>query len=339
MVPMSVRSELSRALRQRQQKLVGKLLRVSGLSTDADVQVYRQMRDDNHAAPPLYQAGDFWQTINRDYADLIHAGALRNVRNEYFNRRFAGPDPQDRSVYCAMLWLYYQRVASLDECGLLARHPEPSEGGTGDQVSINGQLMSLDYLQSVEEAYHIKRAWTLAGKPGDPRVIAELGAGYGRLGYVCRKLFPECTYVIFDLPEALICAHSWLSRVLPGEVARYEDARNIKRLDRATLESKRVWLVGPQAIEGVANDALDAFVNIYSFAEMPPSSIANYFHHIDRTVRGVFYTKQRGEEHNTQDDATIRHRDYPVPPRWRELFDEPSILYMNFFHAAYAMQP
>ena len=48
------------------------------------------MRDDNHAAPPLYQAGDFWQAINRDDADLIHAGALRNVRNEYFNRRFAG---------------------------------------------------------------------------------------------------------------------------------------------------------------------------------------------------------------------------------------------------------
>ena len=196
--------------------------------------------------------------------------------------------------------------------------------------------MSLDFVQSVEEAYRIRNAWELSGREDKPRVIVELGAGYGRLAYVCRKMMPDCVYVILDLPEALTCAHYWLSRTLPGEVVPYDEARRVERFDRETLAARRVWLLGSQDIEKIARGSVDAFVNVYSLAEMPMTAIENYFTQIERVTGGVFYSKQRTVENNAEDGQVIAESDYPVGPHWRRLYHGESSLYEGFFEAAYA---
>lgn len=333
---MSLRVELSAFLARRSLRLKGKALRALNVSRGDDVRTYQLMQADNAGADARYRAGKFWAKINEDFADLIYAGGLTNLRNQYFNRRFAGPDPCSRSVYAALLWLYYRHVASLDRDGFLGSG-EPQEGGQGDQESINGVPMSLDFLQSTEEAYQLRRAYELASRQGSPRVVAELGAGYGRLAYVVRRLLPDCTYVILDLPEALICAKSWLGRVLPGEVVPYEESRALSAFDRETLLRRKLWLLGPHQLEAIAPKSIDAFVNVYSLAEMPRASIENYFRQIDRIVDGVFYTKQRGLEENPDDHDRITAADYPIGPHWRELFRQPATLYHGFFEAAYAI--
>jgi putative sugar O-methyltransferase len=168
-------------------------------------------------------------------------------------------------------------------------------------------------------------------------VIAELGAGYGRLAYVMRKMLPTCTYAILDLPEALICAQSWLGRALGGGVVDYGTSRAVAQLGRADFEAEgRVFLLLPHQIEMIGSDAVDAFVNIYSFAEMPPASIANYFRHLDRITDGVLYSKQRIVERNVLDSVQITEETYPIPPHWRRLSRLTSTLYDSFFEAAYA---
>src|SRR5262249_914923 len=157
-----------------------------------------------------YQAGKFWDAINKDFANLIWAGGLKRVRNEYFNRRFAGPDPRSRSVYGALLRLYYKQIQQLDSEDLLSRLMEPSEGGDSDQEEVEDRQLSLDFLQSIEEFYRVREAWKLHGRTDEPQLILELGAGYGRLAYVFRKALPKCTYVVVDLPEALTCSSYWL---------------------------------------------------------------------------------------------------------------------------------
>jgi hypothetical protein len=316
--------------------LKGRGRRVFNLGgADPDVGVYEEMVRDNQSAPSVYQPGAFWARINRDFSDLIWAGGLRDLRDQYFSRRFAAWDPRERIAYHCLLRLYRARLLEQDSDGFLARVSDPAEGGAGDQEVIEGRPVSLDFLQSVEEAFAIRDAWRQSGRDGYPSLIVELGAGYGRLGYVLRKMFPDATYVICDLPEALACAHSWLSRVLPGEVVPYARSRAQTKFDRQTLRSERCWILGAHQIESIADAAADAFVNIYSFAEMPPNVIEHYFSQIDRITNGVFYTKQRKREDNVEDKVVVSDDSYPLRPRWSELFRRTTTLYESFFEAAW----
>ena len=328
---------LRSALRRRELLVKGRINRLLGQSASKeDVRAYESMRQENKTSGELYTAGEFWERLNRQHANAIWGGGLDSLRNEYFNRTFSGPEPESRQVYRALLFLYYKHVKQLDVDGFLDAHEDPPIGGTADQETLLGRTYSLDFLQSVEEAYRIRNSWAQAGRNGSPRVIVELGAGYGRLAHVCRRMLPDCTYVILDLPEALICSQSWLSRVLEANVVPYETTRRYERLGRGFLEGGKVLLFLPHVIESLENDAVDAFVNIYSFAEMPPKAIANYFHHLDRITNGVLYTKQRQDEINVYDGARVSEQSYPIPQHWRRLFRSVSTLYESFFEASYA---
>jgi putative sugar O-methyltransferase len=328
---------LRSALRRRQLLVKGKFNRLLGRSSSiSEARDYEEMKQANRASGELYTAGEFWDRLNRQHANAIWGGGLENLRNEYFNRTFSGPEPESRQVYRALLFLYYKHVKQLDTEGFLEIQSDPVVGGTTDQEVLFGRACSLDFLQSVEEAYRIRDSWRQAGRSGVPRVIVELGAGYGRLAYVCRKMFPDSSYVILDLPEALICSQSWLSRVLGPETVDYHRTKDVKQLDRGSLEEGKVFFLLPHKIETIVADAVDAFVNIYSFAEMPPPSIANYFRHLDRITNGILYTKQRQLELNEYDDVKVTEESYPVMPHWRPLFRSVSTLYDTFFEAAYA---
>jgi putative sugar O-methyltransferase len=329
--------ELRGALRRRELLIKGRLNRLlgRGVSKD-DVRVYERMKEENRSSGELYVAGRFWERLNRQHANAIWGGGLANLRNEYFNRTFSGPEPGSRQVYRALLFLYYKHVRQLDVDGFLETNEDPAVGGTFDQETLFGRRCSLDFLQSVEEAYRIRDSWVKAGRVGAPRVIVELGAGYGRLAYVCRKLMPDCSYVILDLPEALICAQSWLRRVLGTDIVPYESTRAATQLGREQLAGGKVFFLLPHKIEQLKQDCADVFVNIYSFAEMPPPAIANYFRHLDRITDGIFYTKQRQFELNEFDGVSVSEESYPVPARWRLLFRSASTLYEHFFEAAYS---
>ncbi len=300
-------------------------------SASADVAAYEQMAADNRAASSKYQAGEFWRAINDEFSTLIYSGALANLRNRYFNRRFSGPEPASWQVYSSLVWMYYNALLAKDDTGWLRRASDPTEGGAEDQVQIEGRPLSLDFLQSVEEAFALRDAWARSGRPSTPGLVVELGGGYGRLANVCRQVFPECTYILLDLPESLCCAASWLRRVRPQEVVEYSDSRALAQIDRSTLHPRKIYTLGAHQIESIADGTVDVFANAYSFAEMPAEAIANYFGHIDRTTTGLFYTKQRGKEENEVDGETITASTYPVRAHWRTLLARDATLYPGFF--------
>jgi putative sugar O-methyltransferase len=335
---VGVRVELARAIEQRLIRFRGKLRRTVGMSRIEEwCGTYGLMKEDNQRAPERYRAGKFWEAINSDFGNLIWGGALARLRNEYFNRRFAGPDPRSRSVYGALLWLYYKQISQLDTERLLSRIREPVEGGDSDQEEIEGHRVSLDFLQAVEEFYRVREAWRLFKGSSQPRVILELGAGYGRLAYVFRKALPDCTYVIIDLPEALTCSSYWLTKVLRDEVVPYAESRNQGEFTRARLLARPVWTLGTHQIEQIQSGTIDAFVNIFSFQEMPLRIIENYFAQAERIVNGVVYIKERDLECNSADNEDITINDYRPCSSWRTLFKRPILLYQHYFEAAFAV--
>lgn len=334
---MRIRSAIKRAALEQARRTLGRV--ASTLHVDRGspaLGLYDRMRADNQAAAPLYQAGRMWDEINREFRDLIWAGGLNDLRDQYFNLRFSGVDPESRHAYDRLLWLYYQRIRDIDRLHVLERIEDSPIGGTRTKAMIEGRTVSLDFLQSLEEAYAILDAWTASGHSGNPRVFVELGAGYGRLAYVIRKMLPDSTFVILDLPEALLCSSTWLDRSLPGEVKSYEASRQAAHFSRNDLLGHRVWTLGAHQIEAIASDAVDVFINIYSFAEMPVESILNYFGHVDRLTRGVFYSKQRKLENNLADGGPIDEATYPIRPHWVRHLYRTTSLQAGFFESAYS---
>jgi hypothetical protein len=308
--------------------------------------LYVRMKEQNDSFGDLYKEGKFWARINDNIRDILKSSDLTNFRNSPINRKFAGPDPANRQVYRALLNLYHKEIQNIDTMGFLRTQCEPTFGGEHDQELYpfpHGSLlypykerrpMSLDFLQSTEEALTIVNAFQTAFKRV-PELIVELGGGYGRLGYVIRKMLPECTYVDIDLPEALICCHYYLSNVLNGELADYDAARNLKSFSQDLLKQSRVWTLGSQQIEQIEDKAIDVFVNIYSFAEMPREVIDNYLRHAMRISRGLIFMKQRKLETNKLDEVQVRETDYSILDSWQKLSQRDTTLYPDFFEVIY----
>ncbi len=309
--------------------------------------LYMKMKDQNDSFGDLYKEGKFWAKINENIREIIlNTPDMSNFKNSPINRKFAGPDPANRQVYRALLNLYYKEIEKIDTMGFLKQHCEPTFGGNYDQELHpfpHGSLlypfekrwpMSLDFLQSTEEALTIVNNFRKQYNRL-PELIVELGGGYGRLGYVIRKMLPECTYVDVDLPEALVCSHYYLSNVLPGEVVDHKISSATKSFSKDLLKKSKVWTLGSQQIEHIQDNAADVFVNIYSFAEMPKEVINNYLKHAIRITDGLIYIKQRKLENNKIDGVQVLQTDYTMLDSYTKIMHRDTTLYPDFFEALY----
>lgn len=316
-------------------------------TSDSIYDLYLKMKTHNESFGGLYKEGKFWGKINETFQNKLKTSDLSDLKNSFINRRFAGPDPSNRQVYRALLNLYYREIEKIDRSGFLKKFHEPVFGGDLDQELYpfpHGSLlypfkekrpMSLDFLQSTEEALTIVNHFQKQFKRL-PEVVVELGSGYGRLGYVIRKMLPECTYVSIDLPEALVCCHYYLSNVLPGEVMDYHKSSVQEIISRSVLKQSKVWTLGTQQIEKIKEKSADVFVNIYSFAEMPKEVIMNYIRQADRITRGgLIYIKQRKLENNKIDGVQVQKDDYEVLAHWQKLIQKDTTLYPDFFEAIF----
>lgn len=316
------------------------------IDSDKAYNLYLSMKEQNNSFGDLYKEGVFWAKINETIKSSLQSSDLQQIKNSIINRKFAAPDPANRQVYRALLNLYFKEIEKIDTMGFLSKHCEPVFGGEYDQELYpfpHGSLlypfkerrpMSLDFLQSTQEALTIVNAYQ---KEFDrlPEVIVELGGGYGRLGYVIRKMLPECTYVDIDLPEALACCHYYLSHVLEGEVMDYAISSKKEFLSREILKQAKVWTLGTQEIEKIKDTSIDVFVNIYSFAEMPQQAIDNYLRHAVRVTQGLIYIKQRKFENNKLDGIQVQETSYHGLDNWKRLMKKDTTLYPDFFEVLF----
>jgi SAM-dependent methyltransferase len=190
--------------------------------------------------------------------------------------------------------------------------PEP-EAGNPLPVRWNGRLISQDLANSALEANAIAR--TLRGNV--PRSILEVGAGYGRTAYTLLNLFPNATYTIVDIEPALSISRWYLTSLIPAERLRF---------------------VTPLAVTHIQPGSVDLVVSISSLPEMRDDQVAAYMRLFDLVAAGgLVYLKQWARWRNPVDGTTLDFEDYPVPPRWRRIFDEQAPVQTNFRQAAWVI--
>jgi len=231
-------------------------------------------------------------------------------------------------VYVAMLADF---VADSDKLGLLGKVTEP-EIGNPFVINHRGRRVSQDLCNSIHEFYNS----TAACDPSKPRFrIAELGAGYGRLGQVYLSVLPNASYCVIDIPPALYVAQRYLTEVFPREaVFKFKEFGSYEEV-RAEFEGSRIRFLAAHQIELLPPDQFDLFVNISSLHEMTREQITNYLQQIDRLCRGSFYSKQWRVSRAQNNGFTIKESEYPIPGHWQMVFHRQHPIQRMFFEALY----
>jgi len=291
----------------------------------------RSLTHDMKKANDLYKPSLFWKDLYGQFERVLYTSNIGQFKTQRYNRRFSCPYPNSDIIFQSFIWLYWNNIKQRDTLDLLRTIEEPSLG-KGETYTINGKKISYDLLQSLDEFYaiypHLSKNTNI--------IICELGAGYGRLGYVFLKAIPSGSYIIVDLPGSLIIAEYYLSKLFPKkDVLRYKDTKKYKSFDRKMLSNYKVVLLAPWQLSLITDKSLDVFINIYSFQEMTMMQIENYFSIIDRKCKGIFYSKQNFVSDNPKDDIRIEMKDYPVKKSWTRIYKRPSTIHQSSFEGLY----
>jgi SAM-dependent methyltransferase len=216
---------------------------------------------------------------------------------------------RDRWLYVFAARLLWEYGRKHDGLGVLLL-PEP-DLGSPLPVHWRGRLISQDLANSALETTAISRA--LGG--AEPRSILEVGAGYGRTAYALLHAFPDSTYTIIDIEPALSISRWYLEQL---------------------FDPRRLRFVRPEDAQSLSSGAADLVVAVSSLHEMTLDQVARYLELFDRIAEGgVVYLKQWERWTNPDDGITLDFREYPIPERWRVVFDEFAPVQTNFRQAAW----
>lgn len=294
----------------------------------------------------LYRPSVFWDNLNRAHLECLSKHGFdnfkRTINTKYFNwgglgilihqlsplinklikgnftslmksKNFGGRKSNflEAFIYRVYLVSLYEYVSQNDPLKLLDKIKEPLIGNPF-LVKYKDKLISQDLCNSIYDFYSITNSISLPKKAR----IAELGAGYGRVGYVSINALQGSSYCVIDIPPALLIAQSYLSRVFPKEkIFKFRPFKSFNEV-RKEFEKSRIQFLLPHQIELLPNKYFDLFINISSLHEMTREQIKNYIEQINRLCKFYFYTKQWRRSRIT-DNRFIKENDYPIPRSWR----------------------
>lgn len=234
---------------------------------------------------------------------------------------FKDPDrSRKRELYREYLALMYEYALRRDRSGLLATLDEPTLGNPID-VRRNGRLISQDLVNSVRERNSIIGA--MEASTDTHFTLGELGAGYGRLGYVLLKT-TKCRYFLFDIPPALYVSQWYLTTLFPRRRAfRFRRFDTFKEIESELSQSDLAFFT-PNQLTKFPAGYFDLFANISSMHEMRRDQIKHYMELMGKSTKSVLYLKQQKDYVNPVDNLVIGRNDYHPPSGWalsQERFD------------------
>lgn len=297
------------------------------------------MHQDNSISGSPFVASALWQAISRQFDHLFRLEGINHVESQFYNNLFSQPDPTSPRNYRYALWMLYCHVRQRDKWNFLKCLSATASHDSETVIVFEGKAVSWDLLISLNTLYSIAeidgRIFT------EPIVVADLGAGWGRLAYVLKKINPACTCLIFDLPEPLLISMSYLPQLLPGEGCHfYEETREMSSISRKDIMQKSgIWFCGTQDLPRFENKAIDVFINVASFQEMTKQQISSYFEIIDAKVNGLLYLQQYWKYPAYKDKFNLvsGYEDYPFLPHWKEICKRDITFSDLYFEAIFAV--
>jgi hypothetical protein len=277
-----------------------------------------------------------WQGLAQRIEETMHAEGIADVEGQVFNTMFSQSVATNPRYYRYALWMLYRELKSRDTFGILDRVQPPPGHQPGMVFSFEGRPVSWDLLTSIDALYAISEVDS--GLFSEPQVVVDLGAGWGKIGYVLKQVNPRCTYIALDLPEVLLISMTRLPQLLQGELAvDYDTINALPRVSSAELAQGGIWFGGPQHLARFDDGTVDVLINTSSFQEMTPAQVGGYLLLIDKKVRGVFFTQQYwAHPHLKSAYGVIGGFDeYEFPLQWKRCYLRNASFSERYFEAAF----
>jgi len=208
------------------------------------------------------------------------------------------------AMYCGLLWQY----ASINDTLGCLRIPEP-KFGYPMPVRLKGQLISQDIAMASLDLNRMAMFMPLRSK----KRVLEIGAGYGRLAYLFRSLFPDVQYSIVDISPALAVSQNYLTAVFGEE--------NVTRFSPTPSMPRALNFLLPHQLELVPDQHFDLAINVSSFDEMPPEVSARYLKTIGRLCRGHVFLN--GYARSSHRGSRLGLDELRYDPAWKLLYSRP----------------
>ena len=159
-------------------------------------------------------------------------------------------------------------------------------------------------------------------------IIADLGAGYGKLAYYILKDRKEFCFIDFDLPEVLSLATFYLMKIWPNKKTLLYGEKNFTNND---LNNYDLIFLPSFEIEKLKNNSVDLFVNKNSLGEMMPNTSKKLVENICRTTKTFFHINHETERNFFEDGSkSLLNKEYPVPSNFDLLFRYPDLAHMTY---------
>ncbi len=308
-------------------------------------QAFKKMKEDQKKEPDLYLPSSLWQQqINISYSYFTDALRSNNLDKFHFFLSNFGSWKQYHGIESTMLirdnmktligrrylknvifyknlknwqWIYNSRKPI--SCLTYPIHGNQSgayiEGafvGVGSFFNeIYGSILS-GLLDDVERP-----------------VVADLGAGYGKLAYFTLRDIKDCCFIDFDLPETLCLAAYYLMKSWPEKRALLygEEEYSVESHNNYEL-----IFMPSYEIEKVSKNSIDLFMNINSLGEMTREAASNYIHHVANSTRYFFHMNHDIFPNVYSDNSPgLLGYEYPVPKdKFKLLFRYPDVGHMLY---------
>jgi len=294
------------------------------------------MKKDNLNTGIPFEASFMWKEINKKFQKNMHLNGISNVEVQEYNTRFAQSITNSYRYYRYSMWMLYCKIKEKDTFNVLDKVQSPLPNKSRFVNFFDKHKLSWDILLSIDNLYSIYESYPSIFT--DPVVVVDLGAGWGRIGYVLKKINPKCTYIVIDLPESLILSQSRLPQLLSDEtVLKYQEIRGIPLISKDILKKKGLCFCGTHDLKRFEDYSIDVFINLQSFQEMTEEQVNAYFHYINKKVKGVFFTSQYWyyPELYQKYNVIEKYEDYPFFESWKQEYLHTSNYTSRYFETLF----
>lgn len=306
-------------------------------------QAFRKMKEDQKKVSPCYLPSSIWQEqLDKSYCYLNSGLKENDIRKFHFflanfgawemyhgvesstlmrdnMRSFLRRNFLRNVVFSNQLkvwqWFYNNRIP-------LSRLTYPTYG---NQVGAYIDNIFVGPGSFFNEIYGSLLQELISNIPRP--VVADLGAGYGKLAYFTLRNSENFVFVDFDLPETLCLAAYYLMKVWPNKrVLLYGEENYSSDLQgRYDLIFMPSWEIGK-----VGDSSIDLFLNKNSLGEMTQESVTNYIHYITKATRYFFHMNHDiyPNIYSNKERGLLGY-EYPIPmDQFKLLFRYPDVGYI-----------
>jgi hypothetical protein len=250
----------------------------------------------------------YWrfELANFDYMVDASPIVIDKLRHHCYHLTGVRPYDTHQAAKPEQLESFHAKLEMLYELGSreLLVPESPILGGFG--YKIDAGMVNVDTMKYFEVALALERAGVIARLRTVARpVVCEIGSGWGGFAYAFKRLFPEATIILVDLPEVFLFSATYLMTAFPGaRAAFWGDEGTAEAIQSATPPD--FVFVAHTEIGQVRPPRLDATINMVSFQEMRADQVRAYVNWAADRHSGCLYSLNRDRSAYNDELVSVR---------------------------------